>query len=120
MVVIMLALTSEKVQGVLDDATYFATLCLARDGKRYFFSSIHVDGDPVSVPNKRWSSRKAALQALAVLAQSNHKAKPGQVASFAHETFVMDDFDAVNDSTLNELREALNDPPPDEKDMGPT
>ncbi len=66
----MIPLTSEKVQGVLDDATFTATLCMARDGKHYFFSSVVVDGGAVGVPNKRWNSRKAAMDALAGIASA--------------------------------------------------
>ena len=73
MVAIMIPLTSEKVQGVLDDATFTATLCMARDGKHYFFSAIVVDGGEVGVPNKRWPSRKAAMLALADIASAHQK-----------------------------------------------
>ncbi|QIL80119.1 hypothetical protein G7047_09540 [Diaphorobacter sp. HDW4A] len=69
----MIPLTSEKVQGVLDDATYTATLCMARDGKHFFFSAIAVDGSAVDAPNKRWNSRRAALHALADIAASNRR-----------------------------------------------
>ena len=71
MVAIMIPLTSEKVQGVLDDATYTATLCMARDGKHFFFSAISVDGAVVNAPNKRWNSRQAAMHALADIAAAN-------------------------------------------------
>ena len=71
MVAIMIPLTSEKVQGVLDDATYTATLCMARDGKHFFFSAISVDGSVVHAPNKRWNSRAAAMHALADIAAAN-------------------------------------------------
>ena len=67
----MIPLTSEKVQGVLDDATYTATLCMARDGKHFFFSAISVDGAVVNAPNKRWNSRQAAMHALADIAAAN-------------------------------------------------
>ena len=71
MVAIMIPLTSEKVQGALDDATYTATLCMARDGKHFFFSAISVDGSVVHAPNKRWNSRAAAMHALADIAAAN-------------------------------------------------
>ena len=67
----MIPLTSEKVQGVLDDATYTATLCMARDGKHFFFSAISVDGSVVHAPNKRWNSRAAAMHALVDIAAAN-------------------------------------------------
>lgn len=69
----MIPLTSEKVQGVLDDATFTATLCMARDGKHFFFTAITVDGSVVSAPNKRWSSRQAAMHALADIAAANRQ-----------------------------------------------
>ena len=75
----MEALTSEKVLGVFDDATYCATLCLARDGRRYFFSAIEVDGEVVPAPNKRWNSRRGALQALTDIATARQK--PAKAAS---------------------------------------
>lgn len=74
----MIPLTSENVQGVLDDAIYTATLCMARDAKHYFFTAIHVDGASVGAPNKRWSSRSAAMAALADIA-SAHRKPEGEV-----------------------------------------
>ncbi|MBF5004231.1 hypothetical protein [Diaphorobacter caeni] len=46
---------------------------MARDGKHFFFSAISVDGSPVDAPNKRWSSRRAALHALADIAAANRR-----------------------------------------------
>ncbi|WP_353236603.1 hypothetical protein [Diaphorobacter ruginosibacter] len=100
----MLAITSEKVQGVLDDATYTATLCLARDGKHYFFSAIEVDGNAIGVPGKRWSSRKAALHALSLLAQGSRKGESGAPlpvsgdSGMAEQPFRMEEFDALHQS----------------------
>ncbi|WP_313303481.1 hypothetical protein [Diaphorobacter sp.] len=76
----MIPLTSEKVQGVLDDGTFAATLCMARDGKHFFFAAIALDGRDIPVPNKRWSSRKAALNALSDIAASHPKRARAEAA----------------------------------------
>lgn len=110
MVGIMIPLTSEKVQGVLDDATYTATLCMARDGKHYFYTAIAVDGAELDVPNKRWSSRRAALAALAEIASTNRK--PGAPSRAADR----------EDAAVALLREAIGEfeaPPKSANDVDP-
>ncbi|QNP48912.1 hypothetical protein [Diaphorobacter aerolatus] len=77
----MIPITSEKVHGVLDDATYTATLCMARDGKHFFFTAVAVDGNVVDVPNKRWNSRRAAMHALAEIASANRRPEGSPPAS---------------------------------------
>ena len=59
------ALTQETIFGMADGATYSGMLCLAEDGKRYFFSQAQVDGEPVALPHARFDSREDALRGLA-------------------------------------------------------
>jgi hypothetical protein len=62
------ALTQETIFGMADGATYSGTLCLSRDGKRYYFAQAQVDGHNIPLPGDHWRTREAAVRGLADIA----------------------------------------------------
>ena len=67
------ALTQETIFGVADSVTYSGMLCLAPDGRRYFYAHAQVDGRTLPLPHDHWTSRDAAVRGLAAIASGESK-----------------------------------------------
>lgn len=69
------ALTQESIFGVADGSTYSGTLCLSRDGRRYYYAQAQIDGHTVPLPHDHWRTREAAVRGLADIASGARKPK---------------------------------------------
>ncbi|WP_258286773.1 hypothetical protein, partial [Escherichia ruysiae] len=56
-----------------DSVTYSGMLCLAPDGRRYFYAHAQVDGRTLPLPHDHWTSRDAAVRGLAAIASGESK-----------------------------------------------
>lgn len=60
-------LLQETVFGVADGATYSGMLC-QEEGGHFYYRQAQVDGHNLPLPDNRWPTRDAAVQALAEIA----------------------------------------------------